>query len=68
MLDVRDDTFPAAGMAGLWTKADASSSFDDVAVKAVRATKEDREVESKMGHDEDEDEDDDDDHGGELFE
>ncbi len=31
-LEVRDDTFKDAGMIGLWTKADASSSFDDLFV------------------------------------
>jgi 3-keto-disaccharide hydrolase len=31
-LEARDDTFRDAGTIGLWTKADASSSFDDVAV------------------------------------
>jgi hypothetical protein len=31
-LDVRDDTFKEAGMIGLWTKADASSSFDELVV------------------------------------
>jgi hypothetical protein len=31
-LEVRDDTFKDAGMIGLWTKADASSSFDDLTV------------------------------------
>jgi hypothetical protein len=34
-LDVRDETFEDAGQIGLWTKADASSSFDNVAVKSV---------------------------------
>jgi len=33
-LHVHDDTFEEAGMIGLWTKADASSAFDDVAVYA----------------------------------
>jgi uncharacterized membrane protein YkoI len=33
-LDVRDDTLKDAGLIGLWTKADASSSFDDLAVYA----------------------------------
>jgi hypothetical protein len=32
LLDVRDDEFKNAGMVGLWTKADASSSFDDLVV------------------------------------
>lgn len=30
LLDAKDDTFKDAGKIGLWTKADASSSFDDV--------------------------------------
>ena len=29
-LEAKDDTFKDAGMIGLWTKADASSSFDDL--------------------------------------
>ena len=29
-LEVKDDTFKDAGMIGLWTKSDASSSFDDL--------------------------------------
>jgi hypothetical protein len=32
-LDVRDDTFKDAGKAGLWSKADAQSHFDDFMVK-----------------------------------
>jgi len=32
-LSAEDDTFKEAGMIGLWTKADASSSFDDVVVR-----------------------------------
>ncbi len=31
-LEARDDSIKTAGMIGLWTKADASSSFDDVVV------------------------------------
>jgi hypothetical protein len=31
-LDVKDDTFHDAGLIGLWTKADASSSFDNLVV------------------------------------
>lgn len=31
-LEVKDDTFKDAGMIGLWTKADASTSFDDLRV------------------------------------
>ncbi len=33
-LEVKDDTFAAAGLIGLWTKADASSSFDNLVVYA----------------------------------
>jgi len=29
-LDVKDSTFQAAGIIGLWTKADAQSHFDDL--------------------------------------
>lgn len=49
-LDVHDDTFADAGMVGLWTKADASSSFDNVAAQAARVD----------GNDHDEGKDDDD--------
>jgi len=28
--EVKDETFQDAGMIGLWTKADACSSFDDL--------------------------------------
>jgi uncharacterized membrane protein YkoI len=38
-LDVKDDTFKDAGVIGLWTKADASSSFDNLAVFTPRAEK-----------------------------
>jgi Domain of Unknown Function (DUF1080) len=31
-LEVEDATFPAAGMIGLWSKADAQSYFDDLSV------------------------------------
>lgn len=34
-LDVRDTTFPAAGMIGLWTKADAQTHFDELAVQGL---------------------------------
>ncbi len=37
LLDVKDDTFKNAGRIGLWTKADASSSFDDLTARPVRA-------------------------------
>lgn len=30
LLEAKDDTFKAAGRIGLWTKADAASSFDDL--------------------------------------
>jgi hypothetical protein len=30
LLDVRDATFPGAGMVGLWSKADARTQFDDL--------------------------------------
>lgn len=36
-LEATDDTFKDAGMVGLWTKADASSSFDNVVVYAPPA-------------------------------
>jgi uncharacterized membrane protein YkoI len=36
-LDVKDDAIKDAGMIGLWTKADASSSFDNLVVDAPRA-------------------------------
>lgn len=39
-LHANDDSFEEAGMIGLWTKADASSAFDDVAVFAPPVTKE----------------------------
>lgn len=32
MLEVSDTTFPGPGLIGLWTKADAATSFDDVSV------------------------------------
>ncbi len=38
-LDAKDDTYKDAGMIGLWTKADASSSFDNFAVFAPSAEK-----------------------------
>jgi hypothetical protein len=30
--DVKDATFPKAGKIGLWSKADAQSQFDDLAL------------------------------------
>ena len=35
-LDVKDDTFTKAGKVGLWTKADAQTSFDKFQVKEVK--------------------------------
>jgi hypothetical protein len=34
----KDDTFPDAGMIGLWSKADAQSYFDDLALSGVAFT------------------------------
>lgn len=34
-LEATDDTFPDAGMVGLWTKADAATSFDDLIVRKL---------------------------------
>lgn len=36
LLEAKDDELKDAGMIGLWTKADASSSFDDIAVRPSR--------------------------------
>lgn len=36
-LEVTDETFPDAGKVGLWTNADAVTSFDDLAVREVSA-------------------------------
>jgi hypothetical protein len=38
-LEAKDDTFKDPGMIGLWTKADASSSFDNLAVLSPVAEK-----------------------------
>jgi hypothetical protein len=35
LLKVKDSTFPGAGMVGLWTKADAVTSFDDLRVTSL---------------------------------
>jgi hypothetical protein len=35
-LDVKDDTFTKAGKVGLWTKADAQTSFDQFAIKSAK--------------------------------
>ena len=34
--EAKDDTFPKAGKVGLWTKADARTSFDDFSAKEVK--------------------------------
>jgi uncharacterized membrane protein YkoI len=36
LITVEDSTFAAAGMVGLWTKADAATSFDDLSVIPIR--------------------------------
>jgi len=67
-LEAKDDTFKDAGMVGLWTKADASSSFDNLVVYPPPAktheAKEEHEAKGKAkgeGEHEDKDDDDDDD-------
>ncbi|MBN2562886.1 MAG: DUF1080 domain-containing protein [Phycisphaerae bacterium] len=35
MLEAKDGTFADSGMVGLWTKADAVTSFDDLAVRSL---------------------------------
>ena len=35
LLEATDKTFPEAGGVGVWTKADAASSFDDLVVRAL---------------------------------
>ncbi len=35
LIELRDDTFPDAGMVGLWTKADATTGFDDFEVESA---------------------------------
>lgn len=35
LIELRDDTFPDAGMVGLWTKADATTGFDDFEVEVA---------------------------------
>ena len=37
LLEADDDTFGQAGMVGLWTKADAVTSFDDLVVSLARS-------------------------------
>jgi len=53
-LEARDDTFKDEGMVGLWTKADASSSFDNIAVQPARTARSDEHDEhAKEHHDHD---------------
>lgn len=35
LLEVDDETFPSAGMVGLWTKADAATAFDNLEAEAA---------------------------------
>ena len=39
LLEVRDDTFKESGMIGLWTKADAVTSFDDLSTTTLKGTR-----------------------------
>ena len=73
LLDVTDDSIRGVGMIGLWTKADASSSFDNIAVRKGRMSKDMRaeskemnkqapgEKQEERGGDKDDNDDDDDD-------
>lgn len=36
LITVEDSSFAEAGMVGLWTKADAATSFDDLSVKPLQ--------------------------------
>ncbi len=61
-LETTDDTFKDAGKIGLWTKADASSSFDNVVVDAPHAEKHDENADDEDKHEgKNEDDHDDDD-------
>ena len=53
MLEVRDDTFTGAGMVGLWTKADAVTSFDDLVVKETEAKHQDVGQQTSGGQEQD---------------
>jgi uncharacterized membrane protein YkoI len=46
-LSAKDDTFKDAGMIGLWTKADASSTFEHVALFSPTATEQERKAEAR---------------------
>jgi alpha-N-arabinofuranosidase len=39
LLEARDAEFPEAGMVGLWTKADARTRFDDLAVEPIEGNR-----------------------------
>ncbi len=41
LLEVEDNTFPGAGGVGLWTKADAATSFDNFKIEVEEAGEED---------------------------
>ncbi len=58
LLEVDDGTFPAAGGVGLWTKADAATSFDEFEVEV--GADDDDDSYSDSDDDEDDDGDDDD--------
>jgi hypothetical protein len=59
-LDSRDDHIRAEGGVGLWTKADAVSSFDDLTINPGAADDADTGAEKKEKGKKDKDDDDDD--------
>ncbi|MHC4445353.1 MAG: PepSY domain-containing protein [Planctomycetota bacterium] len=61
MLEVKDQTFKEAGMVGLWTKADAVTSFDDLEVRELRTSTHKKNKDRKR-HDHDHDDHGDHDH------
>jgi len=69
LLEATDDELKDAGMVGLWTKADAASSFDNIAVRPAEPFKDEPAGAQKPGQtpqkpaqdDDDEDDEDDDD-------
>ncbi len=61
LLDVEDPDVQDAGMVGLWTKADASSSFDDFAVGPAKSAMAATHGELREGGKEKDEDDDDDD-------
>lgn len=60
-LETTDETFKDAGKIGLWTKADASSSFDNVVVDAPHVEKHDDKADDGGKNDDGDDDDHDDD-------